>query len=126
MTYPGPRGRETVRPMIPEIGWLRASAERARVWADADGDRLLVPLEDATRAVRDARAAARQRLTDPDPDGGTREQKLVEILSRLTDPDPCSYDHHGACRAHNLHERPCPHGAAKDLLRELRPEGTDA
>lgn len=61
MTYPGPRGRETVRPMIPEIGWLRASAERARVWADADGDRLLVRLEDATRAVRDARAAVRQR-----------------------------------------------------------------
>lgn len=55
-----------------------------------------------------------------------REQKLVEILSRLTDPDPCSYDHHGACRAHNLHKRPCPHGAAKDLLRELRPEDTDA
>lgn len=84
-----------------------------------------MPADPGTPEWRERSERARV-FADPDGEAPTREQKLVEILSRLTDPDPCSYDHHGACRAHNLHERPCPHGAAKDLLRELRPEDTDA
>ena len=43
---------------------------------------------------------------------------LVELLRDFTDPDPCSFDHHGYCQAHGwlTGERPCPHDRAKRLL----------
>lgn len=41
---------------------------------------------------------------------------LAELVEELVDPDPCSYDHHGLCQAHSLHEAPCPHQRAKDYL----------
>lgn len=44
------------------------------------------------------------------------DRGAVSILRDLLDPDPCWYDHHGYCQAHSLHERPCPHERARDLL----------
>lgn len=44
---------------------------------------------------------------------------LRGLVEELIDPDPCWFDHHGYCQAHKLHEKPCPHERAKDLLAEL-------
>jgi hypothetical protein len=43
-------------------------------------------------------------------------EKLRNLLRELIDPDPCQYDHHDYCQSHSLHERPCPHQRAKELL----------
>ena len=52
-------------------------------------------------------------MTDLDP------QALIDLIRELADPDPCYYDQHGYCQAHSLQDRPCPHGRANDLLREV-------
>ena len=44
---------------------------------------------------------------------------LRDVLSDLVarDDDPCYFDHHGYCQAHNwLQEGECPHARAKRLL----------
>lgn len=41
---------------------------------------------------------------------------LVSLVAELTDSEPCRYDHHGYCQTHYLHERPCPHERAKEVL----------
>jgi hypothetical protein len=44
----------------------------------------------------------------------------VDLLRSLTDPDDCSFDHHGGCQAHGfLSLEPgelCPHAEAKQVL----------
>lgn len=47
---------------------------------------------------------------------GEREE-MRRLLSELVDPDPCWFDHHGSCQAHDL-QNPCPHEQAKKLLAE--------
>lgn len=44
--------------------------------------------------------------------------QAMAILSDLIDPEPCKYDRHGYCQSHALHNRPCPHERAKQILRE--------
>lgn len=46
------------------------------------------------------------------------EVDITEMLEDLTDPDPCTFDHHGYCQAHGWlrDDRPCPHARAKALL----------
>lgn len=39
-----------------------------------------------------------------------------ELVRELVDDGPCHYDHHGQCQGHSLHDRPCPHSRAKELL----------
>lgn len=43
-----------------------------------------------------------------------------QIIEELTDPDPCSFDHHGGCQAHGFFdltpENPCGHEKAKRFL----------
>lgn len=43
-----------------------------------------------------------------------------QIIEELTDPDPCSFDHHGDCQAHGFFdlssENPCGHAKAKRFL----------
>lgn len=46
---------------------------------------------------------------------------VIDLIRRLTDPDPCWYDHQGDCRAHNTGRTEfidghCPHRVALDLL----------
>lgn len=54
---------------------------------------------------------------------GEAVMPLIELIEELTDPSPCCYDHHGYCQAHSLHEAPCPHERAKQLLDRLREAG---
>ena len=48
------------------------------------------------------------------------DSKLAEALVMLEQfiwtEDPCEYDHHGYCQAHNLGSSPCSHARAKRLL----------
>lgn len=53
-----------------------------------------------------------------DPEVAGKVWVDVQLLQELVDPDDCWYDHHGYCQAHNLHEAPCPHEQAKQILRE--------
>lgn len=41
---------------------------------------------------------------------------LLELVQELCDPSPCWYDHHGRCQEHRMHDRPCPHEKASELL----------
>lgn len=43
---------------------------------------------------------------------------LMALLADLTDPDDCTYDHHGYCQAHMWFQvdPPCPHARAKQIL----------
>lgn len=45
-------------------------------------------------------------------------QELKKIITDLTDPDPCSFDHHGYCQAHGWFdvEPKCPHARAKEII----------
>ena len=45
--------------------------------------------------------------------------KCLGIIEELIDPEECSYDHHNYCQSHGLHEYPCPHGRAKEMLKEI-------
>lgn len=47
----------------------------------------------------------------------TLVERLQKIVNDLTDPDPCSFDHHGYCQAHGWFdvEPKCPHARAKEL-----------
>jgi hypothetical protein len=44
-------------------------------------------------------------------------EELLRLIRDLTDPDPCSFDHHG-CQAHGWTdvEPACPHARAKRIL----------
>ena len=46
--------------------------------------------------------------------------ELRRLITDLTDPDPCSFDHHGYCQAHGWFdvEPKCPHARAKELIDE--------
>jgi hypothetical protein len=51
---------------------------------------------------------------------------LVALVRDFTDPDPCSFDHHGYCQAHSwLTEGECPHARAKRFLALMDDETTD-
>ncbi len=49
--------------------------------------------------------------------------KLRTLVADFTDPDECSFDHHGGCQAHGyLSLEPgelCPHEEAKRYLKEV-------
>lgn len=46
-----------------------------------------------------------------------RVRPLLQLIRRLTDPDECSYDHHGGCQAHGFSkDEGCPHADALKLL----------
>ena len=44
-----------------------------------------------------------------------RIHQLTALVRRFVElePDDCQYDNNDLCQAHSLHERPCPHEAAK-------------
>jgi hypothetical protein len=66
--------------------------------------------DDAARAALSEVQAELDRLRE-------RAEKAEALLRELVfDNDPCDYDHNGACQAHNLHDAPCPHARAKELL----------
>ncbi|ACU71841.1 hypothetical protein Caci_2932 [Catenulispora acidiphila DSM 44928] len=44
----------------------------------------------------------------------------VELLDRLADNDGCEYDHNDDCQMHNLHQRPCPHPLARQIVAAWR------
>lgn len=44
------------------------------------------------------------------------EALLLKLIDQLRDADECSYDHHGFCQAHSLHEKPCPHEVAAAIF----------
>lgn len=43
--------------------------------------------------------------------------RLKKVLDQMIDDEPCQYDHHDLCQAHHLHERPCPHEVAKEIVK---------
>jgi hypothetical protein len=45
-----------------------------------------------------------------------------ELVRELAYDGPCQYDHHDQCQGHSLHDRPCPHGRAQELLADLVPK----
>jgi hypothetical protein len=45
-----------------------------------------------------------------------------EWVDSVRDDSPCWYDHHGLCQGHTLHEKPCPHEQAPDLLTRIDAE----
>ena len=47
-------------------------------------------------------------------------ESLYELLDEVVEPmdDDCSYDHHGYCQSHFLHDNPCPYARAKALVAE--------
>lgn len=51
-------------------------------------------------------------------------EKLLDLLESLVDPDDCWFDHNGGCQAHGyISLQPgqiCPVREAKDLIVELR------
>ncbi len=51
---------------------------------------------------------------------GEPADQVKQLLRDLTDPDDCSFDHHGGCQAHGyLSLQPgelCPHAEAKQLI----------
>ncbi|MGR6922596.1 hypothetical protein ACU635_50795 [[Actinomadura] parvosata] len=48
--------------------------------------------------------------------------ELRELVRELAYDGPCQYDHDDQCQAHALHERPCPHGRAQELLADFAPK----
>lgn len=70
--------------------------------------------EAAGTGMGEARAAARAMLTLAKRDA----RRIVDLLRDLTDPDPCTFDHHGYCQAHGwmATEPRCPHARAKEML----------
>lgn len=52
--------------------------------------------------------------------------KLLNLIESLTDPDDCSFDHHGGCQAHGyLSLEPgekCPQAEAKELIEASKRE----
>lgn len=44
------------------------------------------------------------------------ERELLRTIVAAQGDDACSYDHHGYCQTHYLHEQPCPVEQARDLL----------
>ena len=45
-----------------------------------------------------------------------RNAELTQLLAEIVELEPCRYDHHGCCQDHGLHEKPCPHERARQLL----------
>lgn len=42
---------------------------------------------------------------------------VIDLIRRLTDPDPCYHDHHGTCQAHGQgSDDTCAHAQARQLL----------
>src|ERR1700738_936703 len=64
--------------------------------------------------LREARECEWQSLADYQ----AKLKTIQALLRELTDPDPCSLDHHGYCEAHGYFETEpkCPHARAKDLI----------
>jgi hypothetical protein len=64
--------------------------------------------------LREARECEWQSLADYQ----AKLKTIQALLRELTDPDPCSFDHHGYCQAHGYFETEpkCPHARAKDLI----------
>lgn len=48
-------------------------------------------------------------------------KEILEIAYKMYDVDPCSYDHHGYCQTHGLHQKPCPHEQMKLILQRSDP-----
>jgi len=48
----------------------------------------------------------------------------LNLMRDLTDPDDCTFDHHGGCQAHGYLDlapgEKCPQREAKDMLTELQ------
>ena len=43
-----------------------------------------------------------------------------EVIYNLIDDEPCRYDHHGYCQAHNwLSNDVCPHKQGKELIPQI-------
>lgn len=51
---------------------------------------------------------------------GALVKPMLKLLSELTDPDDCWYDHNGGCQAHGFISlqdgETCPHADAKKVL----------
>lgn len=54
---------------------------------------------------------------------GDDQAQALRLLSELTDPDPCWFDHHGGCQAHGFISlqpgETCPHQDAKEFVARL-------
>ena len=75
------------------------------------------------RIVAEARADERRKVLAEVRAGVVAEEPsdhVKQLLRDMTDPDDCSFDHHGGCQAHGyLSLQPgekCPHAEAKELL----------
>ena len=48
----------------------------------------------------------------------------LNLMGDLTDPEPCTFDHHGGCQAHGylslVPGEKCPQQEAKDMIAELQ------
>lgn len=57
-------------------------------------------------------------------------KRITTLLSELTDPDDCWFDHHGGCQAHGfLSLKPgetCPHADAKAIAAAHKTESENA
>lgn len=51
-------------------------------------------------------------------------ERLRELIRELHDPDPCRFDHHGNCQAHDL-GNPCAHARAQEILAALPDRSAD-
>jgi hypothetical protein len=73
--------------------------------------------EDREHAVKEARAA----LEAAAPYLWAQAlDEIAQLIRNLTDPDPCSFDHHGGCQAHGYlslqPEEKCPQQTAKEFI----------
>jgi hypothetical protein len=87
--------------------------------ADEDAPWIAVHIETGTRDDMEFIAHARQDI----PDLIAEIERLRDLLTKLTDPDPCDhFDHHGQCQAHMAtYDGRCAHADAKKLLAETYP-----
>jgi hypothetical protein len=93
--------------------------QAARVVLHAHWPTMLDLIRRASQAERDDRATS--ELYEEERARAARAEAALtqarEIITDLTDPDPCWYDHHGYCQAHGWFatEPACPHARAKAL-----------
>lgn len=99
--------------------YAEEGADEGETYGDAEPWRPYEQMEADAEFIAQARTLVPElvsALRDAQANAATARQ----IIEELTDPDPCSFDHHGDCQAHGFFdltpENPCGHEKAKRFL----------
>lgn len=101
-----------------EYGWLIEIFEDDESWRNDDA-KFYDP-----KVISAAVASYIQQNYTPNSEVERVKRELGQVRDLLKEciapmDDDCSYDHHGYCQAHFLHDSPCPYSRAKEYLEQL-------